>query len=324
MLNYTAFYIGDYKHYFVPEDLMMSWITPFEVCYKVALTPWPLREIGTFLQVEIDLNPQLLDIAVDDTTAFAPFVALDLNGRVTCELMGDQAQDNVHTAVAFAKRGRGTYVAMQLNSVLKMMPVVSGKTQCNRESFSSGDNAMCRIECTGVQIAQRCPHEGPLGCVEQLSDIADECKTACFDIVDACDHYHYSVETVEVGHNPVYWPNYETFAQIQLRIGTFFYPQFEEDEAKTIDELIADLGGNISLWLGASFVGLFFSLANFGRVIARWSQSVYHPGPSTTLPLTVHQLPPTTAVLDRRSAQDPEFGDTHTMPSLNHLTRSIV
>jgi hypothetical protein len=224
MINYTAFFEGDFDKIYVLEDLMMSWITPFEICYKVALTPWPLEDIGTFLQVDVDLNPQLLEIAIEDTTAFAPFVALDLNGRVTCELMGDTAQDNVHTAVVFAKRGNGTYAAMQLNSVLKMMPVVSGKVQCNRELFSSGDNTMCRILCIGEEINRRCP-EGPLWCVEQLDNITKQCKAICFDTVDACDHYHYAVETVEVGHsphNPDTKHNYKTLAQIQLRIGTFF------------------------------------------------------------------------------------------------------
>lgn len=46
------------------------------------------------------------------------------------------------------------------------------------------------------------------------------------------------------------------WTRLELRIGSFAYPVFEEQRAWTVYELLGDIGGMCSLWLGVSFLSL--------------------------------------------------------------------
>ena len=52
------------------------------------------------------------------------------------------------------------------------------------------------------------------------------------------------------------WSNYErksSQTEVKIYPVSFLYPRMEEIEAMTAKQFLAQLGGNLSLWIGASF-----------------------------------------------------------------------
>lgn len=75
--------------------------------------------------------------------------------------------------------------------------------------------------------------------------VQQQCKNRCFP---QCERKIYSAEQVVFG--------YQKSTELRIILASFIHPKFIEIEAISTKQFLAQLGGNLSLWIGASFLVL--------------------------------------------------------------------
>lgn len=141
--------------------------------------------------------------------------------------------------------------------------ISSSHAPCSKENSQIN----CRLKCAAERIFSQCGC-WPLFSVFFLSNQADKnicqnlnqvnsCKSRLPSSEDVCIHkcfppcdrqiYSFSYDNIPSGSN---------ITQYLLSIESFIYPTLEEIRAVNARQLMAQLGGNLSLWLGASFIVL--------------------------------------------------------------------
>lgn len=94
-----------------------------------------------------------------------------------------------------------------------------------------------------TNVANRCTN------FTQRQSFMTSCAAKCGS---PCQRFIYSLNTKELNNKS----NTDDKMSFYLQLKTFIYPIFHEKPAITTKQLLAQLGGNLSLWLGSSFLVL--------------------------------------------------------------------
>lgn len=242
------------------------------------IKPWGTS--GSNDQICLQFGPALLNFAsIDDDLAISfeeesifPIIGTHRNNHIYIFLDGDPVQTPEYQNVIRAQENYNTHVTVQISGVFKP---TGSCTQVTR--------AECLINCRAAYIRQFCGCE-PLfaifvpkdttdpqlnSCVQPTSEFlvpndntSVECKSLqhltrqyCrLNCEKPCQKHIYTSMIEKEPIDRVAFPNQTV--RVVLEFDCFMYPIYEQILQMSGRTLLAQLGGNLSLWLGASFLVL--------------------------------------------------------------------
>uniref|UniRef100_A0A914WJX8 Uncharacterized protein n=1 Tax=Plectus sambesii TaxID=2011161 RepID=A0A914WJX8_9BILA len=251
------------KSSFLEQEPNSTWMSENEVCYRVLLNALPIFLQGTFLVIKVGLGtPKLvMDPKLKRQNPAPSYVMLDLYGRPWLGTSSLRPWSfALFDGVIVGRVNMSHVVNLKVSGFYRTLPAVARERRCeDDEQVTQHD---CFARCRRAEVKKVCGRERSLLCPHYTHINT----TPCFDCLPSCKVWAFELRDTE-SELPAHEGN--DWTRLELRIGSFAYPVFEEQRAWTVYELLGDIGGMCSLWLGVSFLSIIAGASYVVRATMR-------------------------------------------------------